>query len=38
MKKDWTNKLKDGEMSREEVLRGFSDSEEFATLMKEYGL
>ena len=35
---DWTNKLKDGEMSREEVLRGFSDSEEFATLMKEYGL
>ena len=35
---DWTDKLKKGEMSRNEVLRGFSYSEEFAAIMKEYGL
>lgn len=35
---DWTDKLKNGEMSRDEVLRGFSYSEEFAAIMKEYGL
>lgn len=35
---DWTDKLKKGEMSRDEVLRGFSYSEEFAIIMKEYGL
>lgn len=36
--KDWTDKLDSGVMSREEVLRGFSYSEEFAIIMKEYGL
>lgn len=35
---DWTDKLKKGEMSRDEVLWGFSYSEEFAAIMKEYGL
>lgn len=36
--KDWMDKLDSGEMSREEVLRGFSYSEEFALIMEEYGL
>ena len=35
---DWMDKLESGEMSREEVLKGFSYSEEFSILMKEYGL
>lgn len=34
----WTGRLDSGALSREEVLKGFSDSEEFAILMKEYGL
>ncbi len=36
--KDWMDKLDSGVMSREEVLRGFCYSEEFATIMNEYGL
>lgn len=34
---DWVGRLNAGE-SRDEVLRGFSDSEEFSNIMAEYGL
>ena len=36
--RDWVNKLNSGQMTREQVLRGFSDSEEFANLMRSFGL
>lgn len=36
--KYWLKKLDSGEMSRKEVLKGFSGSKEFAMIMKEYGL
>lgn len=35
---DWLNKLDSGKMTRDQVLRGFSDSKEFRNIMKEYGL
>ena len=35
---DWTGKLNSGAKSRDEVLRGFSDSVEFANIMRQYGL
>lgn len=36
--KDWVGKLNSGAMSREQVLKGFSYSTEFANIMKQYGL
>lgn len=35
---DWLNKLDSGAMTRDQVLRGFSNSQEFRNIMKEYGL
>lgn len=35
---DWVSKLDTGVMTRKEVLKGFSYSEEFSNMMKEYGL
>ena len=35
---DWTGQLNSGAKSRDEVLRGFSDSVEFADIMRQYGL
>ncbi len=35
---DWTGQLNSGAKSRDEVLRGFSNSVEFANIMREYGL
>lgn len=35
---DWVNQLNSGAKSRDEVLRGFSYSQEFSNLMKQYGL
>lgn len=35
---DWVGKLNSGVMDRTQVLRGFSDSPEFANIMREYGL
>lgn len=35
---DWVNKLNTGAMSRNQVLKGFSYSREFANIMREYGL
>lgn len=36
--KDWVGKLNSGAMSRDQVLKGFSYSTEFANIMKQYGL
>lgn len=35
---DWVGQLKSGEKNRTEVLKGFSNSVEFANIMGEYGL
>lgn len=35
---DWVGKLNSGEMDRTQVLKGFSNSVEFANIMGEYGL
>ena len=35
---DWVNRLNTGQASRNEVLRGFSNSTEFANIMRQYGL
>lgn len=35
---DWVNRLNTGQASRDEVLRGFSYSQEFANIMRQYGL
>lgn len=35
---DWVSQLNSGAKSRDEVLRGFSYSQEFSNLMKQYGL
>lgn len=35
---DWVSQLNSGAKSRNEVLRGFSYSQEFSNLMKQYGL
>lgn len=35
---DWVGKLNSGVMTRDQVLRSFSYSREFANIMKEYGL
>lgn len=35
---DWLNKLDSGAMTRDQVLQGFSNSQEFRNIMKEYGL
>lgn len=35
---DWVNQLNSGQKSRDEVLRGFSGSREFADIMRQYGL
>ena len=35
---DWVDRLDTGAMTRKEVLKGFSYSEEFSKMMKEYGL
>ncbi len=35
---DWVGKLNSGKMSRDEVLKGFSYSEEFGKIMQKYGL
>ncbi|MBQ8189515.1 MAG: DUF4214 domain-containing protein [Lachnospiraceae bacterium] len=35
---DWVGKLNSGQLTREQVLRGFSDSREFAKLMRSFGL
>lgn len=35
---DWTGQLNSGVKDRDEVLRGFSDSPEFAGIMRQYGL
>lgn len=35
---DWVNQLNSGQKSRDEVLRGFSNSREFADIMRQYGL
>lgn len=34
----WMERLSSGIMTRDQVLKGFSDSEEFTKMMKEYGL
>lgn len=34
----WKNNLNSGAMTREQVLRGFSESAEFKKMMKDYGL
>lgn len=35
---DWTGQLNAGVKNRDDVLKGFSDSQEFANIMREYGL
>ena len=35
---DWVGKLNSGAMDRTQVLKGFSNSPEFANIMREYGL
>lgn len=35
---DWVGQLNSGQKTRDEVLRGFSYSREFANIMKQYGL
>lgn len=35
---DWVDRLDTGAMTRKKVLKGFSYSEEFSKMMKEYGL
>lgn len=35
---DWVSQLNSGQKSRDEVLRGFSGSREFADIMRQYGL
>lgn len=35
---DWTGQLNSGVKNRDQVLRGFSDSVEFADIMRQYGL
>lgn len=35
---DWVGQLNSGQKTRDEVLRGFSYSQEFANIMRQYGL